>query len=106
MHPNFLSSLEGRWEGFCKKGQLLSFQKGQVLFYESHYPYGLFVLMKGRVSFSREGKPSGDDHKRPFSKGAALGLEALTQGDSYCCTCTAREDCQVLFISKALLDLL
>ncbi len=100
MHWDFISSLESQWETVRREGQPLSFRKGQVLFYEGHYPYGLFVLMSGQVSFTREGIPSGDDHRWPFLKREAIGVEALVKNEAYCCTCTAVRDCQAVFLSK------
>ena len=100
------------WKHLLKDGQPFSFKKGQVLFYEGHHPYGLFVLQSGDVKFSKEeeeGFPleEGDrcqgcmeEHSPVLSKGRVLGLTPFFEGAPYCCTCTAKEDCRGIFISK------
>lgn len=103
MKDIFLSSIDSHWENLLREGKELYFQAGQVLFYEGHNPYGIFVLLTGDVHFSRE-VGTADDHRESFSKGVVLGLEAFLEEKPYCCTCTASRPTQVVFISKTQLS--
>lgn len=83
-----------------EEGQPLVFHKGQCLFYEGHSPYGLFVLKSGRVRFQTSGECGKEHGWKSPSGGKVFGLRSFFDEIPYCCTCTALEDCEVLFISK------
>jgi len=84
-----------------EEGEDLSFQKGQVLFYEGHTPYGLYLLVKGKVDFTRGGQPCHEKHFCKTAAGEVIGWEPFFNQVSSNCTCSAITDCQVVFISKS-----
>lgn len=78
----------------------MTFHKGQVFFYEGHTPYGLFVLKSGGVQFSKDETACGEEHLWSSPNGKVVGLHPFFDETPYCCTCTAKQDCKVIFISK------
>ncbi len=100
MKEEVREALFAHWKDLLTEGQNLIFHKGQALFYEGHVPCGLFVLLSGHVQFTREGLPTQDTHLEPAPQGTVVGLEPFSLGTHYCCTCTAIEECRVVFISK------
>jgi CRP-like cAMP-binding protein len=90
------------WVGLCSRGDRLNFKKGQVLIYEGHVPFGVFVLKNGAVSFSSLQGNCPQSHVQEGSEGQIIGFEELLGATPYCCTCTAESDCEVIFISKTL----
>lgn len=100
METKILSSIQEHWQQLRKESQELNFHKGQVLFYEGHYPYGIFIITDGEVQFTRAGLKSPNKHRLPCSMGEVIGLDTFLQGIPYCCSCTAQEKCHVIFISK------
>jgi CRP-like cAMP-binding protein len=116
MNDKILTAMEQAWETLIGEGKKLAFKKGQVLFYEGHEPYGVFVLEKGAVIYNRKNE-NGDDivlsceddsHDKicrehlvqSLSKGRVLGLGPFLKDQPFCCTCQANDDCEVIFISK------
>lgn len=85
-----------------EEGEKLRFAKGQILFYQEHEPYGLFVLKKGEVSLLRQKKdaraPTVD---KPADK--LLGLTHLLTNTPYCSSCRADEEVEVVFFPKGAL---
>lgn len=88
------------WEVLLKEGQPLLFRKGQVIFYEGHQPYGLFVLKEGNVHFTHGNCSCDEEHQWASPKGLVLGLRPFFDGSAFNCTCTANENCRAVFISK------
>ena len=100
MNGDVLTVLAHHWEDLRKEAQPLAFRKGQVLFYAGHSPYGIFVIETGKVEFMQGGTVCPDDHYWKSPRGEALGLHHFFSGTPYCCTCTAANNCKLLFISK------
>lgn len=116
MTEDIVSKIEKHWEDLLSEGKSISFKSGQVLFYEGHSPYGVFILQKGRVKFrKREAEEAPDSlghdvsesdahcreaHGPELKKGRVLGVAPFIHNQPYCCTCVAAEDCQAIFVSK------
>ncbi len=100
MDEKILTALMDNWEDLFREGQHLLFRKGQVFFYEGHQLYGLFVLREGAVEFTRGNCHQDEEHRWNSPNGVVLGLRPFFDDSPSCCTCTACEDCQVIFISK------
>ncbi len=99
MKEIFLKNVAKNWSDLLEGGQLLQFSRGQVLFYEGHYPYGLFVVQKGKVRFTKDGRLCRENHVWKAPEGRVVGAEAFFEEMPYCCTCTS-QDCEAIFISK------
>ncbi|MBI2082130.1 MAG: cyclic nucleotide-binding domain-containing protein [Deltaproteobacteria bacterium] len=99
-NEEILSALKGQWGNLLKKGQPLIFHKGQVLVYEGHDPYGVFVIQSGDIQFTKGKSSCPAEHFWHSPKGNVLGVEHFFDGSPFCCTCVATSDCRVVFISK------
>ncbi len=95
------STTKKQWDRLIAKGQTLSFKKGQVLFYEGHHPYGIFLLQSGEVKFTKQDTPCLREHFFSLPQGKVIGLKPFLEGRAYSCTCTALMDCRMLFIPKS-----
>ncbi|MBI2066455.1 MAG: cyclic nucleotide-binding domain-containing protein [Deltaproteobacteria bacterium] len=89
------------WEDLVRKGEELVFRKGQVLFYEGHQPYGVYVVKSGEFSFAKEGVPCRGSHVDKVGSLKVLGLHDFFNGKPFCCTCTATADCRLIFLSRS-----
>ncbi|MFO1519835.1 MAG: cyclic nucleotide-binding domain-containing protein [bacterium] len=94
------ASLEKGWKELCQNSQEIDFKKGQVLFYEGHQPYGVFVLQSGELEFSQGGRHCNNEHYWSSHQGKAIGMKTFLKGSPYSCTCVALTDCRTLFITK------
>jgi CRP-like cAMP-binding protein len=92
------------WDASVSEGQPIDFKRGQVLFYEGHIPYGVFVILSGHVSLVEGHSPCLHEHSRMSPQGLVFGLDAALEGIPSCCTCVADEDCRAVFVSKTLLQ--
>lgn len=101
MNKKVISTLTEHWSDLLEGSQEMTFSRNQVLFYEGHYPYGLFVLVSGEVSFTKNGQPCRGSHLWKSPKGEVIGVESLTSDAPSCCTSTAVQDSKVLFIPKS-----
>lgn len=79
-------------------GEPLRFKRGQALFYQGHNPYGIYWISKGEVSLIHTDE--GGERMERREKGAILGLEELTRGETYLYTAEASSNCEVIFIDK------
>jgi len=105
MRDKIISALEDHLSSLSKQGELIKFHKGQVLFYEDHEPYGIYQVRSGKIKITsdKESCPI-EEQLLDTTKGKIIGLYPLLQGVPSCCTGTAETDCEVIFISKTLLQ--
>lgn len=101
MFEKTLEALKAHWPELQKEGQKLTFRNGQVIFYEGHNAYGIFVIESGKVEFAKGARPCTDDHFWQTPTGEVIGLHHFLADTSYCCTCTALKNCRFVFISKS-----
>jgi len=78
----------------------LVYQKGQVLFYEGHVPYGLFVIKKGRVKFMKGHQSPKEIQSLP----SILGYQHLVSETPYCASCLAETEVKAVFLPKAIVQ--
>lgn len=95
--------IKKKWPKLEKKGQKILYKKGQVLFYEGHYLYGLYFLLKGKVEFVQKDHVCSTDHHVDLLNHQLIGLESFTNATPSCCTAVAQEACEVLFIPKSVI---
>lgn len=103
MQEKTLASIQSHLDELLKNSQQLTFRKGQVLFYEGHIPYGVFVIRSGSVNFVEGETPCEDQHLWVSTQGKVVGLKQVLDGTPSCCTSVAAEDCEATFISKTLI---
>jgi CRP-like cAMP-binding protein len=76
------------------------YKKGQLLFNEGAYPFGVFCINDGKVKLSHQGDNGKEQIIRLLKSGDVLGYRALLSGDRYSASAMALEDTQVCFIPK------
>jgi CRP/FNR family transcriptional regulator len=76
------------------------YKKGQQLFNEGAYPFGVFCINDGKVKLSHQGDDGKEHIIRLLKGGDVLGYRALLSGDRYSASAIALEDTQVCFIPK------
>lgn len=91
-----------KWLLLIENGQPLLFHKGQTLFYEGHFPYGVYWVRKGDVKFSHKGRCNERHDKQSASSLHEQwpGFSELVTSNLHCCTCEATTDCEVVFVNK------
>lgn len=105
MEKDFSAISESQWNEAIAQGQALTFHRGQVLFYEGHMPYGIFLVRSGQVELSSCGEScAAESWSAP--QGKIFGISHVVAGSPFCCTGVAATDCEVIFISKSRLEAL
>ena len=102
MEMRAIKDIEENLKKFADKGEKVFLQKGHVLFYEGHAPYGFYILKKGGIRFSRTNM-HGQKIFLPVGEDKIFGLYHLVTNTPYCATAEAKSDLEVLFISKSVI---
>jgi len=79
-----------------------TYKKGQVIFNEGAYPFGLFCVNSGKIKVSRSGDEGREAIIRLARAGDLLGYKALLTQERYTASAIALDDCSVCFIPKDL----
>lgn len=79
-----------------------TYKKGQTLFNEGAYPFGVYCVNNGKIKLSHLGDDGKEQIIRLLKAGDVLGYRALLSGDRYSASAVALEDTQVCFIPKDL----
>ncbi|NCT94875.1 MAG: Crp/Fnr family transcriptional regulator [Chitinophagaceae bacterium] len=79
-----------------------TYKKGQTLFNEGAYPFGVYCVNNGKIKLSHLGDDGKEQIIRLLKAGDVLGYRALLSGDRYSASAVALEDTQVCFIPKEL----
>jgi CRP/FNR family transcriptional regulator, polysaccharide utilization system transcription regulator len=92
---------------FCKAKQefieeINVYKKGQTLFNEGSYPFGVYCINEGKVKLSHLGDDGKEQIIRLLRGGDVLGYRALLSGERYSASAIVLEDTQVCFIPKEL----
>ncbi|MDX1386745.1 MAG: cyclic nucleotide-binding domain-containing protein, partial [bacterium] len=98
------SDLNRLIQNLVPKGLRLTYKKGQILFYEGHIPYGVYLILSGKLSFSTQDTSCPEERPLKIDEGDLYGLEALIHNAPFCCTATAKTDCVVIFLPKTSLQ--
>jgi len=79
-----------------------SYKKGQIIFNEGSYPFGVYCINKGKIKLSHLGDDGKEQIIRLLKGGDLLGYRSLLSGDRYSAAAVALEDTEVCFIPKEL----
>ncbi|MBX7225711.1 MAG: Crp/Fnr family transcriptional regulator [Chitinophagales bacterium] len=82
------------------KKNCTSYKKGQQIFHENTYPFGLYCISSGKIKIARTGDEGKEQIIRLAKAGDILGYRALLSGDKYSCYAEAIEDSSLCFIPK------
>lgn len=105
----FVAGGEEKWMGkvrehldaLIQKSGEVHYKKGQILFYEGHYPHGFFVVKKGEVSLFQT-TLFGNHKDLESTQDNVLGLYHLITNTTHCATAQATTNVIVTFIPKSL----
>lgn len=104
MGTKIIQKLESQWSKLKKQAQALHFKKGQILFYEGHLPYGIYLIESGKLVFRKDEKTCFKEHEFRIHKDRVIGLHTLLDNLSNECSCEAETECNLLFVSKTQLS--
>jgi CRP/FNR family transcriptional regulator len=79
-----------------------TFKKGQTIFNEGSYPFGVFCINNGKVKLAHLGDDGKEQIIRLLKGGDIIGYRALLSRERYSATAVALEDTQICFIPKEL----
>ncbi|RAJ85418.1 CRP/FNR family transcriptional regulator [Chitinophaga dinghuensis] len=79
-----------------------AYKKGQVIFHEGAYPFGVFCINDGKIKLSHSGDDGREQIVRLVKAGDIMGYKALLSNERYTATATALEDSSICFIPKDL----
>jgi CRP-like cAMP-binding protein len=82
------------------KMELLKFKKGQLIFYESGIPTGIFLIKSGKAKIYKTGIYGRDQIFYLYKPGDLMGYHSLLCNEKYEDSCEAIEDCEVLFLNR------
>lgn len=88
-----------KWDALLKESTLLALKKDQVLFYQGHLPYGVFVVASGEVDLVYENNP-GEKETVSAPLNTPIGVDFLYDNVPYPFTAVARGSVVTMFIDK------
>ena len=91
--------VQERWADFVERGQMATFSKGQVLFYEGHLPMGAYLLWDGEIAL--QGGGVGDEAVVLSAKDhPVVGPDFLYSNTPFPFTARALSDVKIVFIAR------
>ncbi|MFL9482051.1 Crp/Fnr family transcriptional regulator [Chitinophagaceae bacterium LWZ2-11] len=78
------------------------YKKGQTIFSEGSYPFGVYCISDGKVKLSHLGDDGKEQIVRLLKGGDIVGYRALLSGDRYSSSAVALEETSVCFVPKDL----
>jgi CRP/FNR family transcriptional regulator, polysaccharide utilization system transcription regulator len=81
---------------------LTSYKKGQVVFHEGAYPFGIYCVNSGKIKLSHSGDDGREQIVRLAKPGDIIGYKALLSAEKYTASAIALDDSSVCFIPKDL----
>lgn len=86
--------------GLVRAEDRLNYKAGQMIFYEGHYPHGIYVLTKGRVRLFTK-KETGEDRLLKIVEPVQiLGEEAFQAARPFDYSAKAETDVWISFFSR------
>ena len=82
----------------------LDYKPGQTIFYEGHYPCGIYVLRKGRIRLSRKKDNDQEDLLQIVEPGHVFGEDSYdSEPKPFDCSAQAETDVSISFFSGSAL---
>lgn len=78
------------------------YKKGQVVFQEGAYPFGIYCVNSGKIKLSHCGDDGREQIVRLAKPGDIIGYKALLSAERYTASAIALDDASVCFIPKDL----
>lgn len=91
------------WGEFVQGGLLHQYHKDQYLFYQGHQPYGVFVVVSGKVLLVSQDQNGNkiEIAAKPFNP---IGFDILNYNSSYPFSAVVCSEACVIFVPKSSLD--
>lgn len=95
-----LAAIKKHWDELIDRGQILSFQPDQYLFYENHQALGAYLLCKGSIVLSKADDPSFQKTISAASQ-PIIGMDYLMSGDTYDYSAKAVTAAELCYLPKS-----
>lgn len=82
----------------------MNYKAGQTIFYEGHYPYGVYVLRTGRIRLFTKKDIEGEKLLKIVEPAQILGEEAFVENKPFDYSAKAETDVSISFFSRASLQ--
>ncbi|WPQ64171.1 MULTISPECIES: Crp/Fnr family transcriptional regulator [Chitinophaga] len=79
-----------------------TYKKGEVVFQEGTYPFGIYCVNTGKIKLSHSGDDGREQIVRLAKPGDIIGYKALLSAERYTASAIALDDSSVCFIPKDL----
>lgn len=99
-YPEISRHLEAHLPQLLEMGDKVHYGQGQILFYQGHMPYGVFLLKKGDLSWQPDDTAGNRQKRDHCEQDRLIGLRHLLSDTPYCQTCHAQTDIEAIFLSK------
>lgn len=96
----FCTLAGGHLERLDRNKSVQNYERGQVLFYEGHAPFGVHCVYSGRIKLYKQGRRGDSQVIRILGKGEVIGFRALVSGEPYAASAEAIEPAVTCFISR------
>ena len=99
-NSELISAIKKHWDELIDRGQVLSYQPDQYLFYENHRALGAYLLCKGTIAFSKVTDPS---FKKTISAESQpiIGMDYLMTGVTYDYSAKAVTSAELCYLPKS-----
>ncbi len=103
LNQNVLENVKKLLKSNLAKAEIITYQTGQVLYYQGHDPCGVYWVENGNCNLTHQSlinsKTTNYEANNEF-----LGLFHLIQNTPYCTSCTADETFKVYFFPKVMVQ--
>ena len=95
-----ISTIKKHWDELIDRGQLVSYQPDQYLFYENHRAVGAYLLCKGTIALSKADDSSFEKMISADSQ-PIIGMDYLMTGDTYDYSARAVTSAELCYLPKS-----
>lgn len=99
MNDSVDTELSTSWLKMIKESTLIDFKQDQVIFYEGHIPYGVFIFVSGHVSLNSKNHPQ----KKEAPLNVPIGVDSFFDRSPYSNTALAETPVKAYFICSSII---
>jgi CRP-like cAMP-binding protein len=103
MKKDLVKEFSATWGNLIEESTVLTFQPEQVIFYENHFPCGVYIVTSGVVELVTQNK---DEQRLVAPMHSPLGIDFISDGHPYPFTAVAKTNVTTLFVYKSTLQTL
>lgn len=90
--------------GLVEVEERLEYKAGQIIFYEGHYPYGVYVLRKGRIRLFTKRENGAEELLKIVEPPQILGEESFAENKPFGYSAKAETDASISFFNRAFIQ--